>query len=423
MHSSQTSQQIQVPGKFRPLWERNPTRYTIITGGRGSFKSYTAGLFLVDITKEPGHTILLSRYTMMTAHISVIPEFVGKIKLQEDNGYIKPNCFNITKDAVVNLVTGSKVIFRGIHTTSGNQTANLKSIEGLTTFVLDEAEELDDENDFDTIDLSVRQRGKDNRVMIIMNPATQNHWIYNRFFKSRKIPFDFNGRAGDTTYIFSTYTDHPTLLHESFIATAERTKETNIAKYNHLFLGHWSDDAGRALWKRRHIQYKDAPEMVRVIVAIDPAITSNKDSDETGIIVIGKGIDGYLYVLDDLSGRYTPATWAGRAVSAHERYRAACIVVEANQGGEMVANTIHTVSQAILVEMVHASVGKFTRAEPVFAYYEQNMVYHSRVFSELEFQMTTWQPEDKKSPDRMDALVWGVTHFLGPKKQGIIYAG
>jgi predicted phage terminase large subunit-like protein len=358
---------------------------------------------------------------MMTAHISVIPEFVGKIKLQEDAGYIKPGCFDITKDAVVNRVTGSKVIFRGIHTTSGNQTANLKSIEGLTTFVLDEAEELDDENDFDTIDLSVRQKGKDNRIIIIMNPANISHWIHNRFFKSRKIPFDFNGRDGDTTYIFSCYTDHEDLLHESFLEAARRTKETNLAKYNHLFLGYWTDDAGRALWKRRHIQYKEPPQIVRTIVAVDPAVSSNTDSDETGIIVIGKGIDGYLYVLDDLSGKFTPAVWANRVVSAYERYRANCVVVESNQGGEMVKNTIHTVSQAVMVEMVHASVGKFTRAEPVFAYYEQNMVYHSRVFAELEFQMTTWQPEDKKSPDRMDALVWGVTHFIGGKAQGVVY--
>jgi hypothetical protein len=421
-----TSSRIKIPNKFRPLWERNPTRYTIITGGRGSFKSYTVGLFLVDVTKEPGHTILLTRYTMSSANISVIPEFVKKITLQEDSGYIKPGCFHITKDAVVNTITGSKVLFKGLHTTSGNQTANLKSIEGLTTFVIDEAEELDDEDDFDTIDLSVRQIGKDNRIIIVMNPGSPDHWIYKKFFESRGIPFDFNGRVEDTTYIFSCYLNQPQLLNDSFIAVAEKTKLSSLAKYNHRFLGHPSYADKKTLWKRKHIQYKECPGIVEFVVAVDPAITAKIDSDETGILGIAKGTDGYYYVFDDMSGIYSPATWANKAVSLYEKRKASRVIAEVNQGGDMVEYTIHTISPAVLVNQVWAAVGKYARAEPVFAMYEQNMVFHTKPFTNLEFEMTAWEQGDEESPNRMDALVWGMTYFIagqsqGIKPQGVVY--
>lgn len=407
---------------FEPLWSDKPTRYYIITGGRGSFKSYTVGIFLSTLMLEKGHVILSSRYTLSAAERSVIPEFNKKTQLLIDDKQCPPDTFITKRDEVINRYNNSLIFFKGIHTTSGNQTANLKSIEGLTTFVLDEAEEVTNEDDFDTIDASIRTKGIDNRVIMIMNPASFNHWIYKRFFESKGVPYDFNGVKDDVTYIFSCYTLAPDLLSPSFLSLAQRTKETNLKKYNHLFLGHWSDDTGKTLWQRKHIQYKTLPDMVKVVVAIDPAITSNPDSDETGIIVIGKGTDNCIYVLDDISGRYTPGIWASRAVMAYEKYGGSVIVAEVNQGGEMVKNTILSVSKAVLVETVHASVGKFTRAEPVFAYYEQGMVFHSRVFTDLEFQMTTWQPEDKNSPDRMDALVWGVTYLMKAGANSIIYA-
>ena len=127
---------------------------------------------------EAGHTILFSRYTMTSAHISIIPEFVNKLELLG----IKDS-FEITKDSIICLTTGSKIIFRGIRTSSGDQTANLKSLQGVTTWILDEAEELQDEGIFDKINLSFRQKGIQNRVILILNPTTKEHCIYKRFFQ------------------------------------------------------------------------------------------------------------------------------------------------------------------------------------------------------------------------------------------------
>ena len=139
------SMKVKINSKFKSLWT-DDYDIAIITGGRGSAKSFAASLFLENLTFEADHVILYTRYTMMSAWLSVIPELQGKIELMEH-----ANHFDIQKNEVTNKVSGSKILYRGINTSSGNQTAKLKSIEGLSTFILDEAEELPDEKDFDTI--------------------------------------------------------------------------------------------------------------------------------------------------------------------------------------------------------------------------------------------------------------------------------
>ena len=155
------------------------------------------------------------------------------------------------------------------------------------------------------------------------------------------------------------------------------------------------------------------PQMRRIVVAIDPAVTSRPDSDETGIIVAGIGTDGLCYVLADESLRSTPHGWASAAVRAFHTWQADRIVAEANNGGEMVTLTLATVDSTVPVKVVHASQGKRTRAEPVVAKYEQGRVRHPYPLQRLEEQMTTWDPaRDTDSPDRVDALVWAITELM-----------
>jgi phage terminase large subunit len=151
--------------------------------------------------------------------------------------------FEITKDSIINKVTGSRILFRGIKTSSGDQTANLKSIQGLSTWVLDEAEELTDENKFDTINLSVREDGVDNRVILIMNPTTKEHWVYKKFFEQRGVKEGTNDTIDDVNYIHTTYLDNIDNLSPSFIKDVERLKDVNPTKYKHKILGGWLDKA------------------------------------------------------------------------------------------------------------------------------------------------------------------------------------
>jgi phage terminase large subunit len=214
------------------------SRYFIVSGGRGSGKSFSVNALLVMLTYEQGHTILFTRYTLTSAYISIIPEFIDKL---EQFGSIAD--FYITKDEILNKKTGSKIIFRGIKTSSGDQTANLKSLQGITTWVVDEAEELVDEQKFDTIDLSVRQQGKPNRIILILNPTTKEHFIYRRFFEDRGVQEGSNTTKENTTYIHTTYKDNIKNLSKSYIEQIEQMKIRRPEKYKQQMLGAWLNKA------------------------------------------------------------------------------------------------------------------------------------------------------------------------------------
>lgn len=187
------------------------------------------------------------------------------------------------------------------------------------------------------------------------------------------------------------------------------------------------EDAPGALWKRVELDTHriqnpdDTPDMVRIVVGADPAATSNADSDETGIVVAGKGVDGRYYVLADYSRKASPSAWAAAIVMAFQEHRASRIVYESNQGGDMVAHTISTIEKGLPLTAVHASQGKVVRAEPVASLYEQGRVSHVGSLPMLEDQMCQWDPTDVetnrnergtiKSPDRVDALVYALTEL------------
>ena len=185
-----------------------------------------------------GFRVLFTRFTMISAHLSIIPEFLEKITLLGLD-----SIFNINKTEVINTSTKSDIIFRGIKTSAGNQTANLKSLQGVSTWVYDECEEEQDEDRFDTIDLSIRQKGIKNRIILILNPTTKEHWIYKRFFESKGVEGGFNGIKDDVCYIHSTYLDNTDNLSESYLKQIEQIKKNNPKKYKHKILGGWLDKA------------------------------------------------------------------------------------------------------------------------------------------------------------------------------------
>jgi len=209
-----------------------------MTGGRGSGKSFAATVFLTLLTMTKGIRILFTRYTMTSAHLSIIPEFLEKIGLL---GF--DDVFNINKAEVLNTSNQSDILFRGIKTSAGNQTGNLKSLQGISCWVLDEAEELIDEDIFDTIDLSIREKDVQNRIILILNPVTKEHWIYKRFFEDKGVEAGFNGFKDNVRYIHSTYLDNVENLSTSFLDRIKTIKHRNFKKYQHKILGGWLDKA------------------------------------------------------------------------------------------------------------------------------------------------------------------------------------
>jgi phage terminase large subunit len=228
--------EINLNDKYNALGSES--RYFVITGGRGSGKSYSLNSFLLGLTYESGHVILFTRYTLTSANVSIIPEFINKIETADLS-----NDFYITKDEIVNRITGSKILFKGIKTSSGTQTASLKSLAGVTTWVLDEAEELTDEETFEKIDFSIRTKGIQNRVLLVLNPATKEHFIYKKFFEDKGVEAGSNIIKGDTTYVHTTYLDNIDNLSESFINQIENIKKRRPEKFKHQILGGWLDKA------------------------------------------------------------------------------------------------------------------------------------------------------------------------------------
>ena len=230
-------QELKLHNKYL-VFNESKARYFIITGGRGSGKSFAINTILLLLTYQAGHTILFTRFTLRSASISIIPEFIEKIELLG-----KLNDFTITKDEIINKGNGSKIIFRGIKTSSGDQTANLKSLQGITTWVMDEAEELVDEDTFDKIDLSVRNKAQENRIILILNPTTKEHFIYQRWYESRGVQAGSNITKDDTTYIHTTYLDNKDNLSNSYIQQIESMKQRRPERFKHTIQGAWLDKA------------------------------------------------------------------------------------------------------------------------------------------------------------------------------------
>jgi len=174
------------------------------------------------------------------------------------------------------------------------------------------------------------------------------------------------------------------------------------------------EDAEGALWSRDMIRHvPKAPDLGRIVVAIDPPAKSTETSDLCGIVVAGLGIgDGRGYVLADYSARMTPGEWAQKAIWAYDEHQADRIVAESNQGGEMVSHTLQTVRRNLPITLIHANRSKQARAEPVSALYERGMVDHVGPFPELEDQLCSWEPfTGDPSPDRLDAMVYALTEL------------
>lgn len=235
---------------------------------------------------------------MVSAHISIIPEMTEKIDLDGTSRY-----FRATKTDIINTRSGGKIMFRGIKTSSGNQTAKLKSIHGITTFVCDEAEEWTDENDFDKIMLSIRQKGIQNRIIIIMNPTDSNHFIYQKYIRDTHRLVEIDGvqvqisTHPDVLHIHTTYLDNIDHLSDEFLNEVRRMKEENPEKYAHTVIGRWSDVAEGAIYKKWGVVKRMPDGIQKIALGVDFGFTH----DPTAIVMCGVKDDA-LY-LDELCYR------------------------------------------------------------------------------------------------------------------------
>ena len=294
---------------YHPLYEDKEKFIILITGGRGSGKSFNASTFIERLTFEMTpvekivHQILYTRYTMVSAGMSIIPEMMEKIDLDGTTKY-----FKTTKTDIVNKMTKSRIMFRGIKTSSGNQTAKLKSIQGITTFVCDEAEEWTSEDEFDKIMLSIRKKGIQNRIIIIMNPCDSNHFIYKKYIEKTHKLVEIDGvqvqisTHPNVLHIHTTYFDNLENLSPEFLKEVGDMKVNNPEKYAHVVIGQWADVAEGAVFKKWGIVKEFPRECKKVGIGQDFGFTNDPSAAvRCGIIDNRLYVDELFYETDMLS--------------------------------------------------------------------------------------------------------------------------
>lgn len=230
--------------KYEPLFKvPEGVRYILVKGGRGSGKSVAVSSAVSLSTYDDLYNVLYCRYTMVSAEVSIIPEYKEKLDI-----FGIADDFEVKSTQIQNTTTGACIYFRGIMVSSGNQIAKLKSIHNVKMWVLDEAQELADEGIFDDVDLSIRTKGAHNVIALVFNPTDVDHWIYRRFYANLPDE-DFNGIIGDTAYISTTYFDNYPNLSESFLTQAEKMKNADPDKYDNIFLGHFKQQKEGLIYK------------------------------------------------------------------------------------------------------------------------------------------------------------------------------
>ncbi len=418
--------------KFQPFFElldgreavrHTKIRYVILIGGRGGAKSHALCTWLNQASYNKSWGILFTRWTMVSAEKSVIPEMQ---RISDEDNMNNESDFNFLRTQVINKESGTVIDYSGLKPSQNSSTGALKSLSNKNIFVLEEAEDCPNFEQFDKVDNSIRTINNKNLVILALNQGHISHWIFKEFFADKR---------EDVMIIETTYLDNLKYLDDSFIVKANRVKARNLKRYKHIYLNDWKTDVDGALWLDSDISpYRvtmdefEALTVRRAVIAYDPSVTdTNKpqgekiaatgnDPDEDGIVLVAECTNDHYYVLEDKSRRGTRLAISQLLADMYNKGGIECVVVEKNNGGDFIPALIKSSRNGkyVRTKTVHATKGKVLRAEPIQARYELGMVHHVGHFPELEHEQTTWVPDiGLPSPNRMDALVWGLTHLFG----------
>ena len=381
-------------------YEKN-LRYTVAYGGRGSGKSFQFGaLCIIYALQNPGSRILCVRGTQSK---------ISESSLQILKDVIDMMCiadfFEITEHTL-ECNNGSKFLFYGAKNYN-----SFKSLQGIDLVFVDEATELSGKA-WEALIPTIRS--DDSKFLVSFNPELESDWCYENFILNQ------HPRAYVTKLNFPDNPYFPKVLRDEM----EYDKSRSIKKYLHIWEGELVQETEGALWNTEMISHIPDEEMAnllltefeymeRIVVSVDPSITSKSTSDACGIVVAGKyaNKDEYL-IIDDITKIASPNEWSGLAIAAYDKYKADRIVAEVNQGGDMVKTIIKNKRPDVAYKGVHASRGKTMRAEPIADLYEEGKVKHFKRLPTLEYEMVTYTGDKKdKSPNALDAMVWALTEL------------
>lgn len=386
----------------------SPFKEFLLVGGSRSGKSFIIVRSIVLIAlKYPNSRHLIARYRFNAVKNSIWADTLKKVlKLCFPGLVVRWN----NQDYFIELPNGSQIWLAGLD--DKERTEKILGMEFLTIF-LNEASQISYDA-YSTIKTRLAQliEGARNMLFVDCNPPSKKHWIYKIFIEH--IDPEQNTALDPNRYgaIKMNPIDNLDNISTEYM---EILQSMPARKRKRFMDGDFSDDSEGALWTDDLINTTrviEAPPLKRVVIAIDPAVTSKDTSDETGIIAAGIGFDDHIYILDDDTGTYSPNEWAKRAVAMYDKWKADRIIGEVNNGGDLIEAVLRNVNKSIPYKSVHATRDKLTRAEPIAAIYEQGKAHHVGILVELELEMTSWTAKTgEKSPNRIDALVWGCTEL------------
>ena len=395
-----TSLEIQTAPVFVPLLDKYRLKGAF--GGRASGKSTFFAEMMIELcVVHSGLRCLCVREVQKSLKDSAKRLLEDRIEAMGVTG------FRVLDDRIITPGNGH-ILFYGM---KDHTAESVKSIEGVNIAWFEEAQTAT-ETSLEILGPTVRGTHKtfgDAELWFSWNPRNASDPIEKMLRGT--IP------AENSVVVKANYDDNP--FYPKVLET-DRLNDRNLRpdRYAHIWLGEYEPAAVGAIFNRTNIhenRRSEAPEMVRVIVAIDPAVSSESGSNENGISVCGKGEDGRGYVLDDYTTHGPPKKWAERALAAYDLYDADAIVAEVNQGGDMVEHTIKALRPGVRVIKVRATKGKHVRAEPISALYDLGKISHVGAFPELENQLcqiTAQGYEGEGSPDRADSAVWALTELF-----------
>lgn len=381
---------IETPRVFVPLLK--PSRYKAIYGSRGSGKSHTFSELAIErCIRNPGTRVVCVREVQKSLKDSV------KLLLEDKIKKFGVESEFIVKNDSIDTHGGGLIVFQGM---ADHTADSIKSLEGFDIAYVEEAHTLTARS-LELLRPTIRAPGSE--LWFGWNPRNSTDPV-DLFFRGPTPP-------PDSIVVNANYHDNPWFPEE---LEQERAFDeiNNPARYAHVWLGEYEPQVVGAIWNRDVIhrnRREIAPALSRILVSIDPPISSNPGSDEAGIIVGGLGNDKRGYVLADVSTQGTPQEWAEKAIAAYDLYEADAIVAEVNQGGEMVEHVIHSIRPQIRVIPVRATRGKHLRAEPISALYALDRISHVGAFPKLEAQQCLMAADGYMgdgSPDHVDALVY-----------------
>lgn len=380
--------------------------FFFLYSGRGAGKSFAVSLFLATRLINGYGNLVFCRQYMTNAQTSIIPEFLDKIQILNIKKYLK-----INKNCITCLLNGNKLFFKGLETAEGTAEASLKGIPNLACVVIDEMQEVKEEA-FDRLIGTIRNKGLNLKVICALNPTNKKSWQYQRFFKD--LPQNFTGKVDNRFYIYSSYFDNIKYLNEVALHEIENIKKVNILKYKNQYLGEWLSTDKNALWNLQLLNlakdFKSPSDHNNssYFLGVDIAVSTNKDSDETALTLVQKNNKQY-YVLECIHGKFTPLQWSTKCKELKTKYRNLYIIVEKNNGGNLIENALNNVGINSNIKLVTATKSKILRAQDILVLYQQNKVHHAKNFPQLQEQMLTYTGDPKeKSPNCLDSLVWAL---------------